>query len=62
MTELRMVLTDMCLMRRLLEEDELRMRLLEPEPIAPFRCFKYGAVEKKPFMKSKKDGDGGLRH
>lgn len=56
-TELGKTLTDVFSRGFGLREDELRRRLLEPEPVVLFRCFKYAPVEEKAVEESRK-GNG----
>jgi isopenicillin N synthase-like dioxygenase len=44
-TKLGKTLTDVFSLGLGLGEDELRRRLLEPEPVVLFRCFKYAPIE-----------------
>lgn len=45
-TMLGRTLTDVFSLGLGLSEDELRQRLLEPEPVVLFRCFKYAPIER----------------
>lgn len=56
-SELGKTLTDLFSLGLGLEEGELRRRLLEPEPVVLFRCFKYVPV-KKEVAESGEGGDG----
>lgn len=56
-TELGKILTDVFSLGMGLREDELRKRLLEPEPVVLFRCFKYAPVEEKAVEESKENGE-----
>ncbi|KAK7178004.1 hypothetical protein PSPO01_15941 [Paraphaeosphaeria sporulosa] len=46
-TKLGKTLMDMFSLGLGLGEDELRRRLLEPEAVVLFRCFKYAPIEEK---------------
>ncbi|POR39538.1 Isopenicillin N synthase-like protein [Tolypocladium paradoxum] len=54
-TELGKTLTDVFSLGLGLGEDELRKRLLEPEPVVLCRCFKYAPVEEKAVEESKEE-------
>ena len=56
-TELGKPLTDVFSLGLGLRKDELRQRLLEPEPVVLFRCFKYAPVEGNTLQESKGDGE-----
>lgn len=55
-TKLGKTLTDVFSLGLGLNEDELRKRLLEPEPVVLFRCFKYAPIENNAIDEPKKSG------
>jgi isopenicillin N synthase-like dioxygenase len=59
-TKLGMTLTDIFSLGLGLDKDELRKRLLEPEPVVLFRCFKYVPIEANSIDEPKTSGEEGF--
>jgi isopenicillin N synthase-like dioxygenase len=59
-TRLGYTLTDMFSLGLGLGEGELRRRLLEPEPVVLFRCFKYAPIEKNDAQLGGDEGNFGI--
>ncbi|KAF9731992.1 hypothetical protein PMIN03_000056 [Paraphaeosphaeria minitans] len=59
-TKLGKTLTDMFSLGLGLGEDELRRRLLEPEPVVLFRCFKYAPIENNAIGERKASDEDGF--
>jgi isopenicillin N synthase-like dioxygenase len=59
-TKLGKTLTDVFSLGLGLSENELRKRLLEPEPVVLFRCFKYAPIENNAMDGLKGSGEEGF--
>ncbi|KAI0146281.1 hypothetical protein GGR57DRAFT_506576 [Xylariaceae sp. FL1272] len=57
-TELGKTLTDIFSLALGLEHKELRQRLIEPEPVVLFRCFKYAPLQEKAALENGDEGYG----
>jgi isopenicillin N synthase-like dioxygenase len=59
-TELGRTLTVVFSLGLNLSQNEFRRRLLKPEPVVLFQCFKYMLIDNDAFDKSKGNGEEGF--